>query len=70
MAKPTKNSPPASAIDGAKTLPSKIMLKRPYGYYTEGNLLRHWEAGKVIDDKSDIAELLARNAPYEVVSHG
>lgn len=64
MARPRKDAPEAAP---APDLPRAVRLTHPYGYYTDHNVLRAWDAGHVESDPGEVAILVGRGAP--VVAH-
>jgi len=46
--------------------PVQATMTLPHGYYGEDGALRWWDAGSIITDPQEIADLVARNAPIQV----
>lgn len=44
-------------------LPESVTLAAPYGYIGDDDLNHFWQAGDVVTDAADIADLVARKAP-------
>ncbi len=56
---------PAKASKRKLALPATVRLTAPYGYWTDDGALRQWAPGVDIEDPTDIADLIERQAPIE-----
>lgn len=47
--------------------PSAVRIVQEYAYWTDDGLLRRWPAGSIEEDPAEIADLMSRQAPIEVL---
>lgn len=50
-------------------LPESVILAAPHGYIDDDDVNHHWHAGTVVTDAKEIADLMARKAPLEGITH-
>ena len=48
--------------------PESVTLTHPYGYRDDEDVLHFWNAGQVVTDAGEVADLLARKAPLAEVA--
>ena len=57
----------ADASPDAPSLPMKVRLIRPHGYFDENGRHRAWTMGDVVSDPAEVELLMNRSAPIEIV---
>lgn len=51
----------------APTSVVRVRLTRPHGWFDETGKHRFWHIGRVVDDAADVAALIKRGAPIEIL---
>lgn len=62
---PADTGATSAAKPKANSLPAKLTLKRPYGFYDDAGALQYWHPG-VIEDPAAIAVLIERGAEIDI----
>lgn len=63
--RPRKAEPAAAPAEPGN--PSAVRLTQTFAYWTDDGLLRRWPAGCTEEDPAEIADLVNRQAPIEVL---
>jgi len=75
MARPRKYAVEGSGIAAPDStddategqMPARVILTAPHGFIDENNRHRYWNAGEIVSDPHEVALLMERGAPIEVM---